>query len=123
MAQDREITKVEATVIFTEAYAAAMFFTDGSDEDALAGKSRTDFSEEAAAQLVDDCATFLEQADHLLDGKYETAGHDFWYTRNGHGCGFWDGDWPEHGDELTALCKTFKEVEPYVGDDGKIYFC
>jgi|TARA_R110000744_G_scaffold366338_1_gene475354 hypothetical protein len=23
----------------------------------------------------------------------ERIGHDFWLTRNGHGAGFWDGDW------------------------------
>ena len=46
--------------------------------------------------------------------------HDFILTRNGHGAGFWDGDW-EHGDELTALAQRFAEIEPYVGDDGLIY--
>jgi len=33
------------------------------------------------------------------------AGHDFWLTRNGHGAGFWDGDWPETGDALTEASK------------------
>ena len=26
---------------------------------------------------------------------WSAAGHDLWLNRNGHGCGFWDGDWRE----------------------------
>ena len=51
----------------------------------------------------------------------EQIGHDFWLTRNGHGAGFWDRDLGEVGDQLTAACKKFPEVDLYVGDDGKIY--
>lgn len=47
--------------------------------------------------------------------KWEQAGHDFWLTRNGHGCGFWDGDWPEGLDKaLTDSCREFGEVYLYV---------
>ena len=49
------------------------------------------------------------------------AGHDFWFTGCGHGCGFWDGDWPEAGNRLTEACKKYPEVGLYVGDDGLIY--
>ena len=50
------------------------------------------------------------------------AGHDFWLTRNGHGCGFWDGDWPkELGERMTETSKLFGEANCYVGDDGKVY--
>ena len=47
--------------------------------------------------------------------------HDFWLTRNRHGAGFWDGDYPIWGDKLTEIAHMFPEVELYVGDDGKIY--
>jgi hypothetical protein len=50
------------------------------------------------------------------------GGHDFWLTRNGHGAGFWDGDWPkEAGDRLTKACEEFGEFDLYIGDDGMIY--
>jgi hypothetical protein len=53
---------------------------------------------------------------------YAAAGHDFWLTRNGHGVGFWDGDWPEpEATRLTDASKEYGEVNLYVGDDGKIY--
>lgn len=50
------------------------------------------------------------------------VGHDFWLNRNGHGAGFWDGDYPVHGDKLSAIARTFREVNPSLGDDGVIYF-
>ncbi len=50
------------------------------------------------------------------------AGHDFWLTRNGHGAGFWDGDWNDpHGDALTESAKSYGEVDLYIGDDGSLY--
>lgn len=51
---------------------------------------------------------------------YSGAGHDFWLTRNHHGAGFWDGDWPKHGDDLSKACEVFPEIDLYV-QDGKIY--
>jgi len=50
------------------------------------------------------------------------AGHDFWYTRTGAGCGFWDGDWPEpHATALDEAAKTFGGRDVCLGDDGKVY--
>ena len=38
-----------------------------------------------------DCLCFYNDAYcYLSDGTIEQAGHDFWFTRNGHGVGFWD---------------------------------
>jgi len=50
------------------------------------------------------------------------AGHDFWLTRNGHGAGFWDGDWQPQslGDELTRASKKFGEYNLYVSR-GRIH--
>jgi hypothetical protein len=36
------------------------------------------------------------------------AGRDFWFTRNGHGVGYWDRDLPgELGDKLTEVAEKF----------------
>jgi hypothetical protein len=52
----------------------------------------------------------------------EQIAHDFWLTRNGHGAGFWDGDYPEpQATILTDLAHSFSECDLYVGDDGKLY--
>lgn len=56
------------------------------------------------------------------DRQAARAGHDFWLTRNGHGAGFWDGDWPgDIGEKLTRAAEAFDQVDLYVGDDGKVY--
>lgn len=102
--------------------------------------SVSDLAPETLARMIADCERFQhEQGDLILDenlkygpvesrehdGFYESAeraGHDFWLTRNGHGCGFWDGDWSEPAaSKLTQASKTFGEFSLYVGDDGRIY--
>jgi len=58
-----------------------------------------------------DCLDFLCQAYHLIpEDKYELAGCDFHFTRNGHGTGFWDRDW-NSGDVLTELSKPYGTAE------------
>ena len=54
-------------------------------------------------------------------GPYGRAGHDFWLTRNGHGVGFWDGDWPEpFAEQLTEAAKRAGGRDLYVSR-GWIY--
>lgn len=83
-----------------------------------------DFADKSLQAAIRDCKKFQEDNDKAWDGsREEDAGHDFWLTRNGHGVGFWDGDWPEPwGELLTDACKAYGEVDLYVGDDGKLYF-
>jgi hypothetical protein len=55
-------------------------------------------------------------------GQDGRAGHDFWLTRNRHGAGFWDGDWPEpQATVLTSAAHKFGECDLYVGNDEKIH--
>lgn len=95
-----------------------------------------DLAPELLAQMTADCAKFESEnaADIALgctrgSGEFtatEQAGHDFWLTRNGHGAGFWDGDWRDGDDRrretrLTIAAKAFGPCDLYVGDDGRIY--
>ncbi len=104
--------------------------TDESREDGGdpmdANYSLTDFAPETLAAMVADCDRFRARAGERLDEHADDtmAAHDFWLTRNGHGAGFWDGDWPVNGDALTAMVgwgTAFGEVSLYIGDDGLIY--
>ena len=81
-----------------------------------------DVSKLATNQAKKDLNKFWSKAKNLLaddEGSREWT-HDFWLTRNGHGSGFWDGDW-DNGDELTKIAEKMGEVELYVGDDGVIH--
>lgn len=95
-----------------------------------------DLAPTTLAAMRADCAQFqAEQGDTLAAaiatgevragpdfGPIGRAGHDFWLTRCGHGCGFWDGDWPEPmAETLSEAARTFGNVDLYVGDDGKIH--
>jgi hypothetical protein len=82
----------------------------------------TDLAPEALERMKCDCAAFQVQNWDSICGNLSRAGHDFWLTRNGHGAGFWDGDWPEEmGEDLTEACKLWGEADLYLGDDGRIY--
>ena len=80
-----------------------------------------DIAPETVVHMQADCAKFQQENAEDIAGREQAAGHDFWLTRNGHGAGFWDGDWPEAGDRLTAAAMAAGVVELYVGDDGKLY--
>jgi hypothetical protein len=124
---------------FTQGYIEAMFFTntgDGDDaENGLDQASVDELSREAFADIVADCKKFKAEASVLLKRAYrrdytaEQAGRDFWFTRNGHGVGFWDRDALERGELgklLSNLCgwrTAFGEKYIYRGDDGQIHYC
>lgn len=118
---------IESMSDFTKAYIDCMLWSSGDGE--LESLSEyydyTDIAPEAIKKIVKDCNKFIEVAGPLLDGYDEQqAGHDFWLTRNRHGAGFWDRtEYPKEViNQLTEISqKKFKEVHPYVGDDGKIY--
>ncbi len=107
--------------------------TGGDPMDANYGPD--DIAEDTREAMRTDCDAFYDANAEDLNcagvkygpdfGQDGRAGHDFWLTRNGHGAGFWDGDWPEpQATRLTAACgwrTAFPEVDLYVGDDGKIY--
>ncbi len=86
--------------------------------------SMQDFSDEALERANEDLEAFQLKAGVLLDGLDLTdVAHDFWLTRNGHGAGFWDGDYQEEiGEKLTKISKQFGECNIEIGDDKKLYF-
>ena len=121
---------------FTQAYidCALWASTDESDEsggDPLDDNyGPEDIHPDTLAEMVADCERFQEEnADDIATYEGiitcdEKAGDDFWLNRNGHGAGFWDGDWPEEaGNRLDKASEAFGEYNLYVGDDGKIHGC
>lgn len=98
-----------------------------------------DLAPDALAGIIKECEAFQatvafvetvkawESADSegerpCRDSPESQGGHDFWLTRNGHGAGFWDGDWQEpHASALDQAAKAAGSVDVYLGDDGKVY--
>ena len=123
---------------FTNAYIEAAMFFSHDERDDTGGErldhnySPEDIAPESLSKLEEDCLVFfsayseLFNCDNAKEGDYygadARAGHDFWLTRSGHGCGFWDGDWKEPAATILAdAAKRFGECCLYVGDDGMIY--
>jgi hypothetical protein len=118
---------------FTRAYITCALWssTDDNDDPLDEHFNIGCIAPETLAGIIKDCADFQSsngldiEAGPLretTDGDYSRAGHDFWLTRNGHGAGFWDGDWPEPAaSRLTESAQRFKGCDLYVGDDGKLH--
>lgn len=118
---------------FTNGYlAAALWSTNDDSGNPLDAKySEADIDPATLERMKADCGSFYEAWQEYIDAEtcleYDSTpesrgGHDFWLTRNGHGAGFWDGDWEAAaGKKLTAASHIYGEFNIYVGDDGKIY--
>lgn len=92
---------------------------DDNDEPLDSKYDITDLDQDFLDQSQKDIDLFLEKADHLLsqiDHDLDQVMHDFWLTREGHGAGFWDGDYPEKiGEELTNIAQSFPRIEYLFG--------
>lgn len=110
--------------LMTDAYLRAALWTSTDDEDEPLDKNYdvSDIAPEAVRRAKRDVERFFKQAGQLLVGiPPDSAGHDLWLTRNGHGTGFWDRDYGPKGDALTDISHKLGEENMYVGDDGKVY--
>ncbi len=107
---------------FTKACIEALYFTDTGDDEQP--PKDAELSEETRLDLEADCRSFYHRYSCYFEPggqDDEQAGHDFWLTRNGHGAGFWDGDWNEpYAGMLTAGSRNYGEFQTYLGDDGTI---
>jgi hypothetical protein len=103
-----------------------------TEQELPAGDRNYDY-EDLSLQLLkvirEDCTKFLAENElpevHKRGSHDETienhAGRDFWYTRAGHGCGFWDGDWPEADeDRLTEAAHKFPDLYLWVDEEGQV---
>jgi len=66
-------------------------------------------------------------SDNWGDYDEAQAGRDFWFTRCGHGVGFWDRGFIETyasdaADSLSEAANKSGNVDMYLGDDSQIYF-
>jgi hypothetical protein len=122
---------------FTRAYIEAALWSTNDESDEGGGEpldknyGPEDIAPETMLAMKHDCADFQHRFGSLIEddeskaidkwGRWELAGHDFWLSRNGHGAGFGDGNFPKHDDELHDAAESYGDFELYVGDDGVIY--
>lgn len=118
---------------FIHGYLSAALWSSNDESDENGGQpfdsnySIEDFDAEALDRANADCRAFLYSIGYLItEDNFNSrrplemyAGHDFWLTRNGHGAGFWDGDWKCDTSDyqpLTKAAKAFAEVNLFAHD-------
>jgi len=114
------LTNVDLDKFFDGYVEAALF--SSTDESTESGGDplddnydRSDFTKEALRKMRRDADSFARANAALIEGREREAGIDFWFTRNGHGAGFWDGDWPEpDATTLTNASQRYGEQYIYV---------
>jgi hypothetical protein len=111
-----------------QSYIACALWSSSDESDESGGVpldknySVDDLAPATLATMKMDCEKFLYMNIKDIGPNAAQAGHDLWLTRNGHGCGFWDSDWPtEAGKRLTVAAHALGEVSLYLGDGGTIY--
>ena len=115
---------------FTRACFEAAEFTDFNSDSEISAGSK--WAEDTRLDLEADCRSwwhrfgcFVEVCEESfnIDDAASKAGHDFWLTRNGHGAGFWDGDWDHtpYADKFTESSKAYGTFNLGLGDDGLVY--
>lgn len=120
---------------FVSAYIEALYFTDTGEGDQPPAEAR--LAPEARQRIWDECAVFLWRVHPYIDNLKRKApnglygkptiseiAHDYHYSRNGHGTGFWDpcSYEQDYTSELfDKVAQSFGTLESYLGDDGKIH--
>jgi len=115
---------------FIQGFIEAMFFTEcHSDNPELENATFDDIAGEALMTIITDCQQYQQVNAQLLTQAYEhdsvdydatMAGRDYWFTRNGHGVGFWDRDLGDVGQALSDETEM-PEMYIYRGDDELVY--
>ena len=99
-------------------YFEAMFWADVDDNESIENREDLtiyDIEEESLLKQIEELDNFFSQAEDVLElteYSHEQACHDFYFTRNGHGVGFWENDHCEdkEGKILTDLSHSFGET-------------
>ena len=112
--------------VFTDAYIAAALWSTTDDNGDYLDEGDAELSDETREKMKTDALAFLNAHIDLINAMpkgyaLDSAGHDLWLTRNGHGVGFWDRDAGYVGDKLTEYAKKLGEYDLYIGDDNLIY--
>lgn len=116
---------------FITGYFEALYFAESatnSDGETVENIGGLEMTPEALEECRQDCAQFLDRVPLLvhaatqLDQDYDhiQAGRDFWFSRQGHGVGFWDRGLGRIGEALHKAAELFGEKHIYINEAGLI---
>lgn len=100
-----------------DAYVQAALFTDTD------GGDSSDVAESAFETARDAVEDFVFLAGDFLDGLDEDfIGHNLWFSRNGHGTGFWARGLGNLGEILHRHAVSLGESSLFLSDDDGMYY-
>lgn len=111
-------------------YIECLYFVDTGDADGGQPPSDAELSDDARAACLRDCERFERDNAALLSLAYTRdydaaqAGRDFYFTRNGHGVGYWDRAELKAdglGERLSDAARNAGGAAATLGDDGLIH--
>lgn len=119
---------IKKNLNYYSAYFEALFFAEVTSDNDYLKRYDYDFSNINTNDLIKQFKQldyFFNEADSILentDYTHEQACHDFYFTRCGHGVGFWENDYcnEDQGKKLTEIAEQYGEI--YISDDGKQLF-
>lgn len=95
--------------------------TTGEEYESLESFAVEDLDSESLERMKADCEKFQAENKKLLEGLDEVeAGRDFFFTRCGHGVGYWDRGLGEVGKKLTKACEPWGSIYFWV-ENGKVF--
>ena len=111
---------------FSRAYIQCALWSSSDDNDIPMDRnySYKDIAIQTLRTMQTDCDKFQSENAEDIESTddLDQCAHDFWLTRNGHGAGFWDGDYEENiGKRLTRASEVFGTFDLSVGDNSQIF--
>ncbi len=100
---------------------------EGQHKDMPGDYGFADLAPDALASIIQDCAKFQADNVALLALAYQRdydaaqAGRDYWFTRNGHGVGFWDREALSANDDDAAEYERLTDIMVAAGNNHKAW--
>lgn len=132
--EGKESAEMKDLPPFVQGYIEAAFFMgEETEEYNISEMSFHDIPRDELVKIIEDCQKFYSENEGLLSKLSEAdpeygdmeAGRDLYYTRNGHGVGFWDrgfkGEYAEIAEELSDKASAMGTSELSLADDGSLF--
>jgi len=120
--------QIKTNLNYYSDYFEALLWADVEESPDIKGEHDfTTIDKDSLVEQFKQLDQFFDKASHILDETDYThaqACHDFYFTRCGHGVGFWENDHcnEEQGEKLTEIAKSFGTVDMYEsGDTNTLY--
>jgi len=107
---------------FTRSYIEAAVWADCGPDHETEGAA---WAPETDQRFDHDAGAFYDAHEGDIEAYEDetgsNAGHDLWFTRCGHGVGFWEHKGNPAADRLDIAARSLGNLDLYLGDDALVY--